>query len=44
LNQPSKHNAKAQEIANVCKMHVKIPADLLNVVKNAKATNTAHKP
>jgi hypothetical protein len=44
LHQSRNHNAQTQEIADIGKMHVKIPANYLNIVKNPKACNAAYKP
>ena len=43
LDQCGKHNAKAKKIADVCKVNVKIPTKEIDVIKNAKAGNTAYK-
>jgi hypothetical protein len=43
LNQSGKHNANAKKIADVCKVNVKIPTKEIDVIKNAKACNTAYK-
>ena len=44
LNQRSKHNTNAKEIADVCKVHIKIPTEQVDVVKNSETCNTSYKP
>jgi transcriptional regulator of met regulon len=44
LNECRCHNAKAKEVAYVGKIRVEIPTNILNVVENAKASNTTNKP
>jgi hypothetical protein len=39
LHQSGCHNAYAKEVANVGKMHVKIPTNRLDIVKNTKTSN-----
>lgn len=38
-----KHNAKAKKVADVGKVYVKVPTEQIDVIKNAKAGNAAHK-
>lgn len=40
---PCKHNAKAKKVADVGKVYVKVPTEQIDVIKNAKAGNAAHK-
>ena len=43
LDKSCNHNAKAEEIAEVCEVDVKVPTDKGDVVKDSKARNAADK-
>lgn len=47
MNKSGKHNTKAKEVADVSKVHVKvhveIPAEHLDVIKNSEASNASYK-
>ena len=42
LDQSGKHHADAEEIADVCEMHVKIPANGMDVIENSQACKAAY--
>ena len=43
LNKLGKHNAKAKKITDVGKMHVEIPTDHIDVIKNSETRNASDK-
>ena len=43
LDQACKHNTKAKEIADVSKVHIEIPAEHLDVIKDAETRNASYK-
>ena len=43
LNKRCKHNANAKEVTDICEMNVEIPTNYVNVIKDSKTRNKAHK-